>query len=137
MPRPQPSEELVRKLRRYVEHYRAKSGTAGHPDAAVTEAVVTGLAANVEEVGRPLCPCNFYPNKQRELAEHARRWVCPCDEMRQWKYCHCLLFVTPEGLPITEYLPAEHEGRTTYALVLDPTPLRGREGAGNSTRLEP
>ena len=47
------------------------------------------------------------------------------------KYCHCLLFVTPAGLPITEYLPADHEGRTIYGLVLDPTPLQGREG-GNS-----
>jgi hypothetical protein len=44
------------------------------------------------------------------------------------EYCHCLLFVTPEGLPITEYLPEAHEGRTTYGLVLDPTPLKGREG---------
>jgi ferredoxin-thioredoxin reductase catalytic chain len=40
----------------------------------------------------------------------------------------CLLFVTPEGLPITEHLPDGHEGRTTYGLVLDPTPLKGREG---------
>ena len=130
MVRPQPSEESVRKIRRYVEHYRAKSGTAAHPDPGVTDAVITGLAANLEEVGRPLCPCNFYPDKERELEEHGRRWVCPCDEMKKWKYCHCLLFVTPEGLPITEYLPEGHEGRTTYGLVLDPTPLKGREGRG-------
>ena len=29
--------------------------------------------------------------------------MCACDEMKRWKYCHCLLFVTKEGLPITEY----------------------------------
>lgn len=92
--------------------------------------MVTGLAANLEDVGRPLCPCNFYPDKGKELEEHGRRWLCACDEMKRWKYCHCLLFVTPEGLPVTEYLPEGHEGRTTYGLVLDPTPLRGREGRG-------
>jgi len=25
--------------------------------------------------------------------------------MQIYKYCHCLLFVNAEGLPITEYLP--------------------------------
>jgi ferredoxin-thioredoxin reductase catalytic chain len=39
-----------------------------------------------------------------------------------------MLFATPEGLPITEYLPEGHEGRQTYGLVLDPTPGKGREG---------
>jgi ferredoxin-thioredoxin reductase catalytic chain len=128
MARPQPSEESVRKIRRYVEHYLEKSGTAAHPDPGMTDAVIMGLAVNLEEVGRPLCPCNFYPDKQRELAVHGRRWVCPCDEMKRWKYCHCLLFVTREGLPITEHLPEGHEGRTTYGLILNPTPLKGREG---------
>jgi ferredoxin-thioredoxin reductase catalytic chain len=130
MARPQPAEESVRKISRYVEHYRAKSGTMAHPDPSVAEAVIRGLAANLEEIGRPLCPCNYYPNKQTELEEHGRRWVCPCEEMKNWKFCHCLLFVTPEGLPITEYLPEGHDGRSTYGLVLDPTPLKGREGAG-------
>ncbi len=123
----EPGLETVQRLRRYVEKYREKSGTGAHPDPEVTEAVIQGLARNAEEVGRPLCPCNFYPSKQAELAEHGRRWVCACDEMRQWKYCHCLLFVTPEGLPVTEYLPDGHEGRTVYGLVLDPTPALGRE----------
>ncbi len=125
MARPQPSEVSVGKIRRYVEQYRAKSGTAGHPDQGVSEAVIIGLATNLEEVGRPLCPCNFYPEKTRELEENGRKWLCACDEMRRWKYCHCLLFVTPEGLPITEYLPEGHEGWTTYGLVLDGSPLKG------------
>jgi len=73
-----------------------------------------------------LCPCNFYPDKKAEL-ERSREWVCACDEMKQWKYCHCLLFVTPEGLPITEHLPEDHEGRQIYGLVKDPTPGKGRE----------
>jgi ferredoxin-thioredoxin reductase catalytic chain len=29
-------------------------------------------------------------------------------------------------LPITEYLPEDHEGREIYGLVKDPTPDKGR-----------
>jgi ferredoxin-thioredoxin reductase catalytic chain len=119
--------ETIARLGRYVETYRKKSGTTAHPDAEVTEGVIAGLARNLEEVGRPLCPCVFYPDRRQELQEHGRRWVCACDEMKKYKFCHCRLFVTAEGLPITEYLPADHEGRTTYGLVLDPTPGKGRE----------
>lgn len=126
--RPEPKDETKAKIRKYVEKYWEKSGTSPHPDPEMTETVIKGLAANMEEVGRPLCPCNFYPDKKKELEENGRRWLCACDEMKKWKYCHCLLFTTPEGLPITEYLPEEHEGRTTYGIVLDPTPLKGREG---------
>jgi ferredoxin-thioredoxin reductase catalytic chain len=125
--RPEPSAATVQKIRRYVEKYWQKTGTSPHPTAEVTDAVVTGLAANVEEVGRALCPCNFYPDKQAELRDHGRRWICACDEMKKWKYCHCLLFCTPEGLPITEYLPEGHEGRHVYGVVKDPTPGLGRE----------
>ncbi|MGL4513907.1 MAG: ferredoxin-thioredoxin reductase catalytic domain-containing protein [Lacipirellulaceae bacterium] len=127
MPRPDPSAATIQRMEKFVAKYREKSGTAAHPNAEVTEGVVLGLAANLEQVGRPLCPCNFYPSKERELAEHGRRWVCACDEMKRWKYCHCLLFVRPDGLPITEYLPEGHEGREVYGLVTDPTPGLGRE----------
>ncbi len=114
------------RIQSYVDKYRQKTGTTAHPDPEVTESVVRGLTQNVHEVGRPLCPCNFYPDKQAEVIE-SRRWICACDEMKQFKYCHCLLFVTPEGLPITEHLPEEHEGRAVYGIVKDPTPEKGRE----------
>lgn len=114
-------------MQRYAEKYWEKTGTSPHPDKEVTEVVINGLAANLDEVGRPLCPCNFYPDKAAELRDNGRRWVCACDEMKKWKYCHCLLFVTPDGLPITEYLPEGHEGREMYGLVPDPTPGQGRE----------
>jgi ferredoxin-thioredoxin reductase catalytic chain len=122
----QPSEKSMQRMRVYVQKYWEKSGTFPHPEKEVTEAVILGLAGNIDEVGRPLCPCNFYPDKKAEL-ERSREWVCACDEMKQWKYCHCLLFVTPEGLPITEHLPEDHEGRQIYGLVKDPTPGKGRE----------
>src|SRR5581483_3097096 len=122
----QPSEKSMQRMRVYVQKYWEKSGTSPHPEKEVTEAVILGLAGNIDEVGRPLCPCNFYPDKKAEL-DRSREWVCACDEMKQWKYCHCLLFVTPEGMPITEYLPEDHEGRQIYGLVKDPTPGKGRE----------
>ena len=122
----QPSEKNTKRMRIYVDKYMQKTGTSGHPDNEVTEAVILGLANNIDEVGRPLCPCNFYPDKKAEV-ERSREWMCACDEMKKWKYCHCLLFVNPEGMPITEYLPEDHEGRQSYGLVKDPTPGKGRE----------
>lgn len=119
-----PSEKNIDKMWKYAEKFAEKSGTSLHPDRSVTEAVVLGLANHLDTVGRPLCPCNYYRNKQEEAKN--RRWMCACDEMQIFKYCHCLLFVTPEGLPITEYLPEGHEGRHVYGLVKDHTPGQGR-----------
>src|SRR5262249_29738670 len=90
----------------------------------ITEAVVQGLARNLDVLGRPLCPCRFYPDPKEEV-QH-RTWICACDDMQIYKYCHCLLFVNSEGLPITEYLPENHNGRLTYGIVPDPTPDKGR-----------
>jgi ferredoxin-thioredoxin reductase catalytic chain len=121
---PQPAEATLAKMRTFVEKYCAKSGTMVHPDPAVTEAVVLGLAHHQETLGKPLCPCRFYKDKKEEVTH--RTWICACDDMQVYKYCHCLLFVNAEGLPITEYLPEDHEGRQIYGLVTDPTPELGR-----------
>lgn len=81
-----PSEKNIIKMRKFVENFAAKSGSYLHPDHTVTDVVVEGLARHIEEVGRPLCPCNFYPDKQAEAK--LRRWICACDEMQTYKYCH-------------------------------------------------
>ncbi len=116
--------ELKEKMEKFAETFAQRSGTVVNPNKEAAEAVINGLAAHLQELGRPLCPCNFYPDKQEEVKK--RRWICACDEMQIFKYCHCLLFVTPEGLPVTEYLPEWHEGRQIYGLVKDPTPDKGR-----------
>ncbi len=85
---------------------------------------MNGLAANLDQIGRPLCPCRFYPDKKEE-ATH-RTWICACDDMQIYKYCHCMLFVNSDGIPITEYLPADHPGVLTYGIVKDPAPDKGR-----------
>jgi len=120
----EPAAKTVQRMRKFVANYCEKSGTTTHPDPAVTDAVVQGLAVHADTLGKPLCPCRFYPDKRAEV--RYRTWICACDDMQIYKYCHCLLFVTPAGSPITEYLPEDHEGRRIYGLVTDPTPDKGR-----------
>ena len=120
-----PSQHNIDRMNRFATVYSQKSGTSLHPDPAVTEAVVLGLAKHQDQLGKPLCPCRFYPDKQEEIKR--RTWICACDDMKQYKYCHCLLFVRPDGLPVTEHLPEDHEGRRIYGITADPTPDKGRE----------
>jgi len=44
------------------------------------------LARHADELGKPLCPCRFYPDKNEEVKH--RTWICPCDDMHIYKYCH-------------------------------------------------
>jgi ferredoxin-thioredoxin reductase catalytic chain len=125
-----PTQTSLIKIEHYVEKYREKTGTSAHPNPEVPASVIKGLAYHLDVLGQPLCPCNYYPDKKAQV-EKSREWNCACDQMKKWKYCHCLLFVTPDGQPITEYLPEDHEGRKCYGLVLDPTPDKGREGCSN------
>jgi ferredoxin-thioredoxin reductase catalytic chain len=129
-----PSDKSLTRLTKFVENYCKKSGTTTHPDQKVTEAVVLGLARNLDELGRPLCPCRFYPDKKEEVKH--RTWICACDDMQIYKYCHCLLFVNEEGQPITEYLPEDHDGLQIYGLVEDPTPELGRPLRDKATERE-
>ena len=119
-----PTEKSQKRVQKLIDAYTSKSGTHPHPDADTLHSVLLGLASNLDEVGRPLCPFRFYPDKTEEIKH--RTWICPCEDMQIYKYCHCLLFVTEEGLPITEHLPEEHEGRAIYGVVKDPTLDKGR-----------
>ena len=84
--RSQASDANLRKMWKFVENFAEKSGSYLHPQREITEFLVIGLAKHIDEVGRPLCPCNFYEDK----AEEAKRstWICACEEMQKWKYCH-------------------------------------------------
>ena len=134
MPTGPATADSVRRIEKLVSIYTEKPGTGTHPDKAITSAVVQGLARNLDVLGRPLCPCRFYPSPAEE-ARH-RTWICPCDDMQIYKYCHCLLFVDSEGKPITEHLPKDHVGRGAYGVVRDPTPTMGRAFRANAAERE-
>lgn len=119
-----PSENGLSMVDRLVEGYTKKSGTFTQPDSEVTKAVKLGLASYMDQVNTLLCPCRFYPAKAEEAKY--RTWICLCGDMQIYKFCHCLLFVTEQGLPITEYHPDNHVGRDAYGAVKDPTPGQGR-----------
>ena len=84
--RAQASPENVEKMWQFVEKFAEKSGSYLHPQREITEYLVIGLAKHIDEVGRPLCPCNFY----KDIVAEAKlsRWSCPCEEMQRFKYCH-------------------------------------------------
>jgi ferredoxin-thioredoxin reductase catalytic chain len=120
----QPTTKSRERIQRLVDLYTSKTGTTTHPDGEITEIVILGLASHLDQLKKPLCPCRFYPDKKEEIKH--RTWICPCDDMQIYKYCHCLLFVRDDGHPITEYLPEHHEGRQIWGEVADPTPDQGR-----------
>jgi ferredoxin-thioredoxin reductase catalytic chain len=84
--RAQASEQSLTKMWKFVNKYVEKSGSYLHPEKDITEFLVIGLAKHVDDLGRPLCPCNFYDDKAEEVKQST--WICPCDEMQKWKYCH-------------------------------------------------
>ncbi len=88
------SKESFEAMIHFSEQYARKSGTYFCSDQTVTSAVIEGLAKNKDELGSPLCPCRFYPDKEAEVK--VAYWNCPCVPMRERKECHCLLFLTEE-----------------------------------------
>ncbi len=82
----QASPANLEKMRKFVEKFAQKSGSYLHPQREITDFLVIGLAKHIDEVGRPLCPCNFYEDKAEEAKSST--WVCPCEEMQKYKYCH-------------------------------------------------
>ena len=84
--RQQASPANLEKMRRFVERFAKKSGSYLHPQPEITDYLVIGLAKNIDEVGRPMCPCNFYEDKAEEAK--SSEWSCPCEEMQKYKYCH-------------------------------------------------
>ena len=80
------SPENLAKMEKFVANFAEKSGSFLHPQREITDFLVIGLAKNIEEVDRPLCPCMFFEDKQAEVEK--KFWICPCEEMQRWKYCH-------------------------------------------------
>jgi ferredoxin-thioredoxin reductase catalytic chain len=84
--RQQASQPNIDKMWKFVRGFAEKSGSYLHPQREITEFLVIGLAKHIDEVGRPLCPCNFYEDKAAEAKSST--WICACEEMQKYKYCH-------------------------------------------------
>ncbi len=80
------SSKSVERMQKFVKNFADKSGSYLHPQSEITDFLVIGLAKNIDEVGKPLCPCMFFEDKQEEIDK--KFWICPCEEMQRWKYCH-------------------------------------------------
>jgi ferredoxin-thioredoxin reductase catalytic subunit len=91
--RPDRLARALARTRRFVASYVAKGPYALYPDEAVVENVVQGLARNLVDHGKMVCPCA--PAGELDL-------VCPCaphhaDIARQG-HCDCALFASREFL---------------------------------------
>ena len=84
--RSQASEKNRNKMSKFVAAFAKKTGSYLHPQKDITEFLIIGLAKNIDDFGRPLCPCNYYEDKSEEVKSST--WICPCEEMQKWKYCH-------------------------------------------------
>ena len=56
--RNQASEKSLTRMWKFVNNFVEKSGSYLHPERDITEFLVIGLAKHVDDLGRPLCPCN-------------------------------------------------------------------------------
>ena len=62
-----PSAKSMSRMERYVEKYREKSGTCGHPETEVTAAVVLGLAQHIDELEGHFARAIFIRTRRRSL----------------------------------------------------------------------
>ena len=90
--------ESIEKIRKMVTKYVEKGPYFLHPEKERVEAVIRGLATNLETYGRAYCPCMPI----EKCLEAGRKYVCPCephrDDIARQGYCDCALFVNKEFL---------------------------------------
>jgi len=90
--------DSIEKIRRMVTRYAEKGPYFLHPEKERVEAIIKGLANNLDLYGRAYCPC--VPIEK--CLEGGRKYVCPCefhhDDIARQGYCECALFVSQEFL---------------------------------------
>ena len=82
--RQQASEKNLNKMWKFARNSRIRAVVPASAEE-ITEFLVIGWPST-STITRPLCPCNFYEDKAEEVKEST--WICPCEEMQRWKYCH-------------------------------------------------
>ena len=85
---PGAEEEMLASSKKYAD----SKGFVLNPDTKMLSAVIKSLARNLEEKGKPYCPCRALTGNKEEDGKA----VCPCafhlDEIRQDGHCKCRLF---------------------------------------------
>ena len=81
-------ERILQDSKRYADEKRFSL----NPDEKILKAVISGLARNTKEKGKPYCPCRALTgNKEEDLKN-----VCPCayhlEEIERDGHCKCRLF---------------------------------------------
>lgn len=89
-------EGALRRVRKFVATYVAKSRYELYPEPEVVENVVQGLADNLMAHGRMYCPCaDVEASKAR-----GNEMVCPCTphaaDIARQGHCDCALFAASE-----------------------------------------
>jgi len=72
--------------------YAKSRGFSLNPDKRMLGLVISGLARNEKEKGKPYCPCRALTGNKEEDDKN----VCPCayhlDEIEKDGHCKCRLF---------------------------------------------
>lgn len=86
--------------REYVGRVAAHRGWVVNPDPGLTDAVVSGLAAQAARLGKPYCPCRDVDGGPAD-----RDVICPCAyaqaDIDASGQCYCGLFLARSKDPST------------------------------------
>ena len=85
-------DEVEEKILKSSIDYAESKGFSINSDEKMLNAVISGLARNEKEKGKPFCPCRAITGNEDE----DKKIVCPCiyhlDEIKQDGHCKCMLF---------------------------------------------
>lgn len=87
--------KAIKVMTTFSNKYVKNTGTRFCSDRSIPAVVIKGLAEHKVELGKPLCPCRYYQDKEKEAKDGF--WNCPCVPMRERHECHCLLFLTEDN----------------------------------------
>ena len=88
-------EKALKAMTAFSNKYAENTNTYYCEDKSIPAVVIKGLAEHKVKLGKPLCPCRFYEDKEAEAKEGY--WNCPCVPMRERHECHCMLFLTEDN----------------------------------------
>lgn len=85
-------QETEEKVLQDSKQYAESKGFSLNEDEKILKAVISALAKNTEEKGRPYCPCRPLEGNEEE----DNKKVCPCawhlKEIEEDGHCKCRLF---------------------------------------------